>query len=73
MVLYPKLSSAVVTELPDTFEQMKCEFRKIELAAHELWATCKRLWANGKEKTYSWIYDQVKARAEGRRFVAAYE
>jgi GDP-D-mannose 3', 5'-epimerase len=28
---------------------------------------------NGMEKTYSWIYDQVKARAEGRRFVAAYE
>jgi nucleoside-diphosphate-sugar epimerase len=28
---------------------------------------------DGMEKTYSWIYDQVKARAEGRRFVAAYE
>jgi nucleoside-diphosphate-sugar epimerase len=28
---------------------------------------------DGMEKTYSWIYDQVKARAEGRSFVAAYE
>jgi nucleoside-diphosphate-sugar epimerase len=27
----------------------------------------------GMEKTYRWIYDQVKARAEGRPFVAAYE
>jgi nucleoside-diphosphate-sugar epimerase len=27
----------------------------------------------GMEKTYAWIYDQVKARAEGRPFVAAYE
>jgi GDP-D-mannose 3', 5'-epimerase len=26
----------------------------------------------GMEKTYSWIYDQAKARAEGRAFVAAY-
>jgi GDP-D-mannose 3', 5'-epimerase len=28
---------------------------------------------DGMEKTYRWIYDQVKARAEGRTFVAAYE
>ena len=28
---------------------------------------------DGMEKTYHWIFDQVKARAEGRRFVAAYE
>lgn len=27
----------------------------------------------GMEKTYAWIYDQAKARAEGRAFVAAYE
>ena len=27
----------------------------------------------GMEETYRWIYDQVKARAEGRPFVAAYE
>jgi|ERR1700687_1340092 len=27
----------------------------------------------GMEKTYRWIYDQAKARAEGRPFVAAYE
>ena len=27
----------------------------------------------GMEETYRWIYDQVKARAEGRSFVAAYE
>jgi hypothetical protein len=26
----------------------------------------------GMEKTYRWIYDQVKARAEGRQFVPAY-
>jgi nucleoside-diphosphate-sugar epimerase len=28
---------------------------------------------DGMEKTYRWIYDQAKARAEGRSFVAAYE
>ncbi len=28
---------------------------------------------DGMERTYRWIYDQVKARAEGRQFVAAYE
>jgi GDP-D-mannose 3', 5'-epimerase len=28
---------------------------------------------DGMEKTYRWIYDQVKARAEGRPFIAAYE
>jgi nucleoside-diphosphate-sugar epimerase len=28
---------------------------------------------NGMEATYRWIYDQAKARAEGRTFVAAYE
>lgn len=28
---------------------------------------------DGMEKTYRWIFDQVKARAEGRPFVAAYE
>jgi nucleoside-diphosphate-sugar epimerase len=28
---------------------------------------------SGMEKTYRWIYDQVKARAEGRPFLAAYE
>jgi nucleoside-diphosphate-sugar epimerase len=28
---------------------------------------------DGLEKTYRWIYDQVKARAEGLPFVAAYE
>jgi nucleoside-diphosphate-sugar epimerase len=27
----------------------------------------------GMEKTYRWIYDQVKARAEGRSYVAAYD
>jgi len=27
----------------------------------------------GMEKTYAWIYDQAKARAEGRPFIAAYE
>jgi nucleoside-diphosphate-sugar epimerase len=36
------------------------------------WAPSIRL-RDGMEKTYSWIYDQVKARAEGRFFVAAYE
>jgi nucleoside-diphosphate-sugar epimerase len=36
------------------------------------WAPSIRL-LDGMEKTYSWIYDQVKARAEGRCFVAAYE
>lgn len=29
--------------------------------------------ADGMEQTYRWVYDQVKARAEGRAFVAAYE
>ena len=28
---------------------------------------------DGMEKTYRWIYDQTKARAEGRAFVAAYD
>jgi nucleoside-diphosphate-sugar epimerase len=28
---------------------------------------------SGMEQTYRWIYDQAKARAEGRSFVAAYE
>jgi len=28
---------------------------------------------DGMEVTYRWIYDQVKARAEGRQFVAAYD
>jgi GDP-D-mannose 3',5'-epimerase len=28
---------------------------------------------DGMEKTYRWIYDQAKARTEGRTFVAAYE
>jgi nucleoside-diphosphate-sugar epimerase len=28
---------------------------------------------DGMEMTYRWIYDQVKARAEGRPFIAAYE
>ena len=28
---------------------------------------------DGMEKTYRWIYDQAKARAEGRSFVAAYD
>jgi GDP-D-mannose 3',5'-epimerase len=27
----------------------------------------------GMEKTYRWVYDQAKARAEGRTFVAAYD
>jgi GDP-D-mannose 3',5'-epimerase len=36
------------------------------------WAPSIKL-ADGMEKTYQWIYDQVKARAEGRAFVAAYE
>lgn len=36
------------------------------------WAPSIRL-DDGMEKTYRWIYDQVKARAEGRAFVAAYE
>jgi nucleoside-diphosphate-sugar epimerase len=27
----------------------------------------------GMEKTYRWIYDQVKARAEGRPFIPAYD
>jgi GDP-D-mannose 3',5'-epimerase len=29
--------------------------------------------ADGMEKTYRWIYDQVKARTEGRPFIAAYD
>jgi nucleoside-diphosphate-sugar epimerase len=28
---------------------------------------------DGMERTYHWIYDQAKARAEGRPFIAAYE
>jgi GDP-D-mannose 3',5'-epimerase len=36
------------------------------------WAPSIKL-AEGMDKTYRWIYDQVKARAEGRAFVAAYE
>jgi nucleoside-diphosphate-sugar epimerase len=36
------------------------------------WAPSIRL-RDGMEKTYRWVYDQVKARAEGRPFVAAYE
>lgn len=36
------------------------------------WAPSIKLH-DGMEKTYAWIYDQVKARAEGRTFVAAYE
>lgn len=34
------------------------------------WAPSVKLY-DGMEKTYRWIYDQVKARAEGRAFVAA--
>jgi nucleoside-diphosphate-sugar epimerase len=36
------------------------------------WAPSIKL-RDGLETTYRWIYDQVKARAEGRPFVAAYE
>ena len=36
------------------------------------WAPSIKL-GDGMEKTYRWIYDQVRARAEGRPFVAAYE
>jgi GDP-D-mannose 3',5'-epimerase len=36
------------------------------------WAPSIKL-IDGMEKTYRWIYDQAKARAEGRVFVAAYE
>jgi GDP-D-mannose 3', 5'-epimerase len=36
------------------------------------WAPSIELF-DGMEKTYRWIYDQAKARAEGRAFVAAYE
>ena len=36
------------------------------------WAPSISLRA-GMEKTYTWVYDQVKARAEGRAFVAAYD
>jgi GDP-D-mannose 3', 5'-epimerase len=28
---------------------------------------------DGMERTYRWVYDQVKARADGRPFIAAYE
>jgi GDP-D-mannose 3',5'-epimerase len=35
------------------------------------WAPSVKL-ADGMEKTYRWIYDQAKARSEGRTFVAAY-
>jgi GDP-D-mannose 3', 5'-epimerase len=36
------------------------------------WAPSIKL-RDGMEKTYRWIYDQAKARAEGRPFVAAYD
>jgi GDP-D-mannose 3',5'-epimerase len=36
------------------------------------WAPTTSL-QEGMEKTYRWIYDQTRARAEGREFVAAYE
>jgi GDP-D-mannose 3',5'-epimerase len=36
------------------------------------WVPSTKL-ADGMEKTYRWVYDQSKARAEGRSFVAAYE
>jgi nucleoside-diphosphate-sugar epimerase len=36
------------------------------------WAPSIRLH-DGLEMTYRWIYDQVKARAEGRPFFAVYE
>jgi nucleoside-diphosphate-sugar epimerase len=36
------------------------------------WAPSISLY-DGMEKTYRWIYDQVKARAEGRPFFAIYE
>jgi GDP-D-mannose 3',5'-epimerase len=36
------------------------------------WAPTTSL-QKGMEKTYRWIYDQTRARAEGREFVAAYE
>jgi GDP-D-mannose 3', 5'-epimerase len=36
------------------------------------WAPATKL-SDGMEKTYQWVYDQSKARAEGRSFVAAYD
>jgi GDP-D-mannose 3', 5'-epimerase len=36
------------------------------------WVPSTKL-ADGMEKTYRWVYDQTKARVEGRSFVAAYE
>ncbi len=36
------------------------------------WVPSTKL-ADGMERTYRWIYDQAKARTEGRAFVAAYE
>ena len=41
---------------------------------HEVlgWVPSTKL-QDGMERTYRWIYDQAKARAEGRSFVAAYE
>jgi GDP-D-mannose 3', 5'-epimerase len=36
------------------------------------WAPSIKL-IDGMEQTYRWVFDQVKARAEGRPFVAAYE
>ena len=36
------------------------------------WAPSIKL-REGMEKTYRWVYDQAKARAEGRAFVAAYD
>jgi nucleoside-diphosphate-sugar epimerase len=36
------------------------------------WAPSTKL-ANGMQKTYEWIYDQVRARVEGRPFVVAYD
>jgi nucleoside-diphosphate-sugar epimerase len=36
------------------------------------WVPSTKL-VDGMEKTYRWVFDQVKARAEGREFVAAYE
>jgi GDP-D-mannose 3',5'-epimerase len=36
------------------------------------WVPTTKL-ADGMEKTYRWVYDQTKAREEGRAFVAAYD
>ncbi len=36
------------------------------------WAPSTRL-VDGMQKTYAWVYDQVRARVEGRPFVAAYD